>query len=333
MEYIGVIESGSSNELIIHLIRYNLRWSFRRRELLEMFPKSLIATALDIDPTVKELSLGHPDVTPLSISILYIIAEKNGYFKPYANKLKINDTEMYRASRYLMIPELGVFCSDKIWTLLEKYDYNNRMFQDKERKQYNLRTGYDKLTDTEYLAQEYDNLTYQFAEFRNYLWSLVPPSESTRHSDDHLLLRILFECNIDFFKEIIIKRKVNINTTNHPYLDWQIAKAWPIWKDVIFYPLLYGEKSGSVFLLYTCQMPDDELLSWLVKNTDIADEKGETLDYLAKKDQFKAVYHLLTHIKYSSEQLRHSVGPMLRNGSELTDDMNRVMEFYEKAIS
>lgn len=89
---------------------YGIKVDVPRQAILDLYPNSILAQALSMDPTVTTIDIPSPDVTPIA---LFSLAEilRNGYLPNIKDQLE-------KASYYLGTESLGLTA----WPdLVEKY--------------------------------------------------------------------------------------------------------------------------------------------------------------------------------------------------------------------
>lgn len=102
----NTIPPGQSNEIFITLPTYNLRWFFRKSQILRKYPQSLLATTLEQDPTATEIELTQPFITPTIIETVGEIIDIGGV--PCLTVEEVTNNDFQQASRYLAMPILNI---------------------------------------------------------------------------------------------------------------------------------------------------------------------------------------------------------------------------------
>lgn len=281
MDYItGSIPQGTSNELIINI--GSTCWSFRKSGFMKLYPESLIGLTIFQDPTVKELTLTHSDLSPTAVGILYIILEEDGEFTPHLDELKkIFQNEkvlesIHKSSRYLLVPELDLFSS--IHTLEQI-----RM------------AGYKTM-----IGQSYMNTM-----FRGYIRS-TPCSERSIPYLNYLMTRskITYDDELIFLDSIlkgdllIVQKMVEYKRVNPLTVD----------VDVNYLKMKLGnlenkrilEDPGMQTVLGIASIIlNSEILEWLLTHTPLRDDTSQALRTAIAYLNVDSTQILLSHHQYT----------------------------------
>lgn len=94
-------------------------YTFDRSRLVRLFPESLMARALDLDPSAPGFDITSPDVTPNILSLIETMV-RTGRIPPF----NINLDELYRAYRYFGIDILRVLADYHYEDFLTRFDIN-----------------------------------------------------------------------------------------------------------------------------------------------------------------------------------------------------------------
>lgn len=125
------------HNISIRLLPYdNYSVSIPKADLLELFPGSLFAEALQKDLGATEIDITNPDVTPMVLNELFSLYTTQKYSTPAYDRI----------ARYLNIPALTVIHNPKILREIEGYDLLSPTLDDYEQlMQIGIMEGYDDL--------------------------------------------------------------------------------------------------------------------------------------------------------------------------------------------
>lgn len=271
-------------------------WSFRRKEFIERFPDSLIASTLELDRKESTIVIDQPFVNPTVISILWIISERCGDFDPYLEMLNpaIEDDRIRQgiveSARYLLIDELGLFGAPVILDVLRDYKYNRLVHPTGETYQY--------LAD---LA-----IKSGFREYLNYLFGFVP-EEQVVPQDSGLFFDAIFSGQLPMLQDFVRKRHIDPATvTYNQGLYNQLGLPLYGWVELlpVYEPNELEETSQSLMAAVITENSsiiagNQSIVQWLLTDPAVQDGHGLILGQAARLGNFPIVKILLDHFDYN----------------------------------
>lgn len=276
---------GQSNEFIVVLPRYELQWSFRKNKIRELYPECLFSLTMDQDPNASVLELTMPIITPGVMRMVAVLIEEDGAVPNRMQDVLTDVTfrmNLFQASRYLLIPELGLF-SD-----LEFFNHTRKV-------SFSFMIGPDTLESYSWIVDQIIQSDDHLPAYRRYMMDRVPYGKTIRE-DTLVYYWAVKNGRLELMQELIQRRHVDPTTcilTGEAFNELEIKVE--NWDHLCACPSLE----------LVCIYGHEDVARWLIQTYPPLLEEADTsygpLEYAVEFRHLSIVLFLLKQCQYDTE--------------------------------
>ena len=267
----------------IQLLCYdNILFKFSKAKIKRLFPSSLFARAIELDPEVKCIPIENPVVLPEALSILYQIMEEPDLIKGSAK----DKDGIRKASKYLLIDLFLLFTNEKLDLIIQH-----------ERGPYFLSLANSSYVETHYEELLKKSITYIYPELVQYVFSITPITQKTYQLDEKYFLRGIYE----YVLILEYLKRINPQTAKDDRADY-ILGAGRETCQALYYVLIQGIFHDMEF--------GQNCMKYLLSDSRVRDDYGVALSILLKASPTTPINEIkvmIDHFKYDSKVLSKTI--------------------------